>query len=188
VTVTEVARPRRARQTVFDMLRSFGLMVLVVGVTLLFVPSLLHPSAKDKFPAFDYSDVSEGFHQVSGVEPLVPSGLPSGWRATAGTLTGTRADEHMHVGFAAPGSSYAGLDEAVGPSTALVSSVLGPAGTTGHGSVMVDGARWQRRASSRGEVALVHRSGPLTVVVTGSASQSSLVALAGSLQPDAGTG
>jgi hypothetical protein len=34
----------------------------------------------------------------------------------------------------------------------------------------------------------VHRSGPLTVVVTGSASQSSLVALAGSLQPDAGTG
>ncbi len=94
----------------------------------------------------------------------------------------------MHVGFAAPDSSYAGLDEAVGPSAALVSSVLGPAGASAHGTVLVDGARWQRRTSSRGEGALVHRSGPLTVVVTGSASQRSLVALAASLRIASGSG
>jgi hypothetical protein len=170
------------------MARSFGLMVLVVGVTLLFVPTLLHPSAKDKFPAFDYSDVAEGFHQVSGVAPLVPSGLPSSWRATAGTLTGTRANEHMHVGFAAPGQSYAGVDEAVGPSAALVSTVLGPAGAPAHGNVTVDGVRWARRTSSRGEIALVRRAGRLTVVVTGSASQPSLEVLAGSLRPASGLG
>jgi uncharacterized protein YjeT (DUF2065 family) len=170
------------------MLRSFGLMVVVVGVTLLFVPSLLHPSSKDRFPPFDYSDILEGFHQVSGVAPLTPTGLPSTWRATAGTLTGARTDEHLHIGFAAPGQSYAGLDEAVGASASVIRSVLGPAGATGNGSVQVDGARWQRRTSSRGELALVHRDGRLTLVVTGSASQPSLESLAASLRTDTGPG
>lgn len=166
------------------MLRSFGLMAVVVGATLLFVPALLHPSAKDKFPAFDYSGIVEGFHQVSGVTPLVPGPLPSSWRPTAGTLTGTRDSEHMHIGYAAPGQSYAGLDESLVPTASLVSSLLGAAGARVNGRVSVDGVAWQRRTSSRGEVALVHRSGRIAVIVTGSASQPSLVALAASLHPD----
>jgi hypothetical protein len=185
VTVTEVAKPRRGRETVFDMVRSFGLMVVVVGVTLLFVPSLLHPSAKDRFPTFDSSGVVEGFHQVAGATALVPRSLPAGFKATAGSLTGPSTAEHLHIGYAAPGSSYAGLDEAVGPTSELVGSVLGAAGATGHGTVAVDGVAWQRRTSSRGETALVHRTGRITVVVTGSASQPVLVALAASLRPAA---
>jgi hypothetical protein len=185
VTVTEVAKPRRGRETAFDMVRSFGLMVVVVGVTLLFVPSLLHPSAKDRFPAFDSAGVVEGFHQVTGLTPQVPVSLPSTFKATAGSLTGPAAAEHLHIGYAAPGSSYAGLDEAIGPTAGLVSSVLGAAGASVKGTVTVDGVAWQRRTSSRGEVALVHRIGRISVVVTGSAAQPVLVTLAASLRPAA---
>jgi hypothetical protein len=182
----DVARPRRARQTVFDMARSLGLMAVVVGATLLFVPSLLHPSKADRFPAFDYSDVLDGFHQVTGVTALAPTGLPSSWRATSGTLTGPTRTEHLLVGFAAPGSTYAGLEESVGPSAALVGTALGPSGARAHGTVPVGGVLWQRRTSSKGETALLHRSGRVTVIVTGSASLRSLVSLAASLHPTAG--
>jgi hypothetical protein len=170
------------------MVRSFGLMVVVVGVTLLFVPSLLHPSAKDRFPAFDSSGVAEGFHQVTGVTAQVPASLPSSFKATAGSLTGPAATEHLHIGYAAPGSSYAGLDEAIGPTTGLVSRVLGAAGASVNGAVGVDGVTWQRRTSARGEVALVRRIGRITVVVTGSASEPALVTLAASLRPAAQSG
>jgi hypothetical protein len=152
-------------------------------VTLLFVPSLLHPSAKDKFPAFDASGLVAGFHDVTGHAALVPGSLPSGFTATSGTLTGPATTERMHIGYAAPGQSFAGLDESAGPTSDLVTTVLGAAGTTVKGTVRVDGVAWQRRISSRGEVALVHLSGGVTVVVTGSASLPSLVALAASLHP-----
>jgi hypothetical protein len=182
---TEVVKPRRGRETAFDMIRSFGLMIIVVGVTLLFVPSLLHPSAKDKFPAFDASDLVAGFHDVTGRAALVPAPLPAGFTPTSGSLTGPAATERMHIGYAAPGQSFAGLDEGVGPTSGLVATVLGAAGTTVRGTVPVAGVAWQRRTSTRGEVALVHRSGGITAVVTGSASESMLVALAASLHPSA---
>jgi Protein of unknown function (DUF4245) len=183
VTVTEVAKPRRGRETVFDMVRSFGLMVVVVGATLLFVPSLLHPSAKDRFPPFDTSGVVAGFHDVSGHTALVPATLPPGWTPTSGGVSGSAATEDLHIGYAAPGKSFAGLNESVGPTAGLVATVLGAAGAHVSGTVPVDGVAWQRRTSSRGEVALVHRSGGIAVVVTGSASQPNLVALAASLRP-----
>jgi Protein of unknown function (DUF4245) len=185
---TDVVKPRRGRETAFDMVRSFGLMIVVVGATLLFVPSLLHPSAKDKFPAFDASGLVAGFHDVTGHAALVPGPLPSGFTPTSGTLTGPAATERMHIGYAAPGQSFAGLDESVGPTSDLVATVLGAPGTTVKGTVAVGGVAWQRRTSSRGEVALVHRSGGITVVVTGSASQPSLVALTASLHPSAQSG
>jgi hypothetical protein len=184
-TQTEVVKPRRGRETAFDMIRSFGLMVVVVGVTLLFVPSLLHPSAKDKFPAFDASGLIDGFHDVTGHAALVPGPLPAGFTPTAGTLTGPAAGERMHIGYAAPAQSFAGLDESVGPTSGLVATVLGAAGTTVDGTVPISGVAWQRRTSSRGEVALVRRSSGITVVVTGSASEPTLVALAASLRPAA---
>jgi hypothetical protein len=183
VTVTEVAKPRRGRETVFDMARSFGLMVVVVGATLLFVPSLLHPSAKDRFPAFDTSGLVAGFHDVTGQAALVPGALPAGWRPTSGGLSGPAATEDMHIGYAAPGQSFAGLNESVGPTTGLVSTVLGSAGAAVKGTVSVGGVAWQRRTSSRGELALVHRVGAVAVVVTGSAAEPELVTLAASLHP-----
>jgi hypothetical protein len=165
------------------MVRSIGLIVVVTAVTLIFVPGLIHPSSKDKFPAVDYSSYVSGFHQVTGKTALVPTPVPSGWKANAGTLTPPAAIEHLHIGFVVPGSQYAGLDESVGPMSTLVSKVLGKAGLTVTGSTQLDGATWQARKSSRGELAITRRADGINVVITGSASGVDLEHLAESLQP-----
>jgi hypothetical protein len=166
-----------------DMARSIGLMALVVGVTLLAVPGLLHPGKSQRFPPVDYSDYVHGFGEVTGQAALVPQGLPGDWRANAGALTGTKHTAHLHIGWAVPGSAYAGLEESVAPPATFIPSVLGRRGATVTGSASISGTRFDRRTSSRGEPALTRTVGGVTVVVTGSASAAQLATLAGSLQP-----
>jgi hypothetical protein len=178
-----VAKPKRGSETAWDMIRSIGLILVVVAVTLIFVPGLLHPTKSDKFPAVDYSSYVSGFRQVTGHAALVPSPQPSGWKANAGTLNGPKATERFHVGFAVPGTQYAGLDESVGPMSMLVSTVLGKRGLTVTGSTHIDGAVWTTRLSARGEPALTRTVNGVNVVVTGSATGVQLEQLVGALQP-----
>jgi hypothetical protein len=177
------SKPRRRGASLADMARSFGLMAVVVGVTLIFVPGLLSPSSSQKMAPVDYTPYLAGFHTETGVAALAPTPQPAGFRANAGSLSGHRSTAHLHVGFAVPGSHYAGLEESVAPPTAFLSSVLGARGTTATGSKPIAGETWRTRVSSRGEPALTRRFGRVTVVVTGSATPAELAALAGSLQP-----
>jgi Protein of unknown function (DUF4245) len=179
--VPDAPRSKRASQTVWDMVRSLGLVALILGVTLIFVPNLFHPNHDAEFPAADYSDVTSGFHQVTGERALVPVLLPSGWKANAASLTGPAASEHLHIGWASPGSKYAGLDESVGPSAAFITSILGPAGAAVHGTSVINQATWQIRTSSRGEYAITRTDGDRTIVITGSAGRQAQRILAASL-------
>jgi hypothetical protein len=181
VTTTDVAPPKRGRQTAADMVRSLGLIGVVIAATLIFVPGLFHPSKSQRFPAVDYADYVSGFHQVTGETALTPSSLPSGWTANAGALTGPAAAEHLHIGWAAPGAKYAGLEESVENAAAFVPSILGTRGSTVTGRVPIDGATWQTRTSSRGEYSLSATIGAITVVITGSATEAQLQGLAASL-------
>jgi len=165
------------------MARSLGLMAAVIVVLLLFVPGLLHPSKSQRFPGVTYGDDVTGFHQVTGLDAAVPSsGSLSGWKATSATLTGDRTDERLRIGWATPGQHYAELDDVVGSSTAVVTSVLGAKASTVTGTVTVDGVAWQRRTSQRGETALTHSDGRVTEMVTGSATVQQLQQLAASLR------
>lgn len=181
MTVAEAPRRRRG-QSVGDMVRSFGLMAVVVAVTLVFVPGLFHPSKSQRFPAVDYSDYVTGFHRLSDRAALVPTRLPDSWKANAGRLTGTRRTAHLHIGWAVPGSDYAGLEESVIPAPGFIRSVLGPRGETVTGARRIGGVSWQQRTSARGELALTRTTAGLTVVVTGSASPQQLTTLAASLR------
>jgi hypothetical protein len=165
------------------MVRSIGLIIAVVAVTLIFVPGLIHPSNSDKFPAVDYSSYVAGFKTVTGQSAFVPTPQPSGWKANAGMLNGPAATEHLHVGFVVPGSQYAGLDESVGGMSSLVRTVLGKPGLAVTGSTQIDGATWQARKSSRGELAITRRANGVNIVITGSAGGEQLELLARSLQP-----
>jgi Protein of unknown function (DUF4245) len=186
VTTTEpaerVAKPKRGSETLLDMVRSLGLILVVVAVTLLFVPGLVHPSKSDRFPAFDYSDDVAGFHQVTGLTALAPVSLPSGWKANAGALTGPARAEHLHIGWATPGSKYAGLEESVVPLNRFAVSVLGKGTSIASGTVSIGGVAWQTRTSARGEYSLTRRVGGISVVVTGSATDARLRLLAASLR------
>ena len=183
VSTADVARPRRVGQTVSDMARSLGLMAAVIVALLFLGPAraLIFPGA-DRLAPVDYSLEVTKFTTGSGLPAITPSALPASWRANAARLSvSARLGEHLHIGWAVPGSRFAGLDEATGDPTLLLRSVLGaPAGTV-VGQQVIDGAPWDVRRSARGEQALTHNFGSVLVVVTGSATGRQLTLLATSL-------
>jgi hypothetical protein len=164
------------------MVRSLGLIAVIVAVSLIFVPGLLHPSKSDRFPAADYSSDVTGFHQVTGKVAPAPGRLPSGWHSNAASLTGPAAAEHLHVGFASPNTTYAGLEESVVAMSPFARTVLGQRGTAVTGQTRIGGVIWQSRMSSRGELALSRRVNGVSVIITGSASGEQLELLAASLR------
>lgn len=184
---TDVVKTKSAKDTIFDMVRSLGLIVVILGLTLLFVPGLLHPSKSQRVQPVDFSPVVIGFHQVNGIDALVPAQVPSGWTATSQRLVHNTAFSYgrLHIGFASPGSTYAGLEEAPATPPTLVQTILGAKGLTSTGSVTVNGQVWSERTSQAGEMSLVRTTRGVTVVITGSAPLSEQEALATSLRPSA---
>ena len=164
-----------------DMVRSLGLIAVIIAITLIFVPSLLHPGKSERFPAVDYSDYVSGFKTVTGHSALTPMPAPKGFAANAGALTGPKAAEHLHIGFATPGAKYAGLEESVAPATSFARSVIGASGAIAIGQVAIDGVAWKVSTSTRGEYSLRRTFGAVTVIVTGSATVPQLQSLAASL-------
>jgi len=162
--------------------RSLGLMAVVIAVLLLIGPArtLVFPGGATMQPV-DYSHRVAAFKDVAGIV-LAPTDLPPGWRSNVATFDSTGGRAHLHVGFATPGSRFAGFDESNGPSAQLIRSVLGARGTAATGTTTIAGQTWEERRSRRGEQALTLTTGPLTIVVTGSATDAQLRALAGSLR------
>jgi hypothetical protein len=143
----------------------------------------LHPSKSQRVQPIDYSDVVVGFKQVTGRLAETPANLPTTWKATSRSLTHKGSYAHLHIGFVAPDSKYAALEEATGNPNALITSVLGTKGLTQTGTTMINGETWSERTSQRGETSLVRASPRLTVVITGSTAEADQRALAASLQP-----
>jgi Protein of unknown function (DUF4245) len=182
VTTTDSAPPKRARQSVADMLRSLAVVGVVIAVTLIFVPGLLHPSKSQRYVGVtDDSDYLSGFHRLSGRAALAPV-VPKTWTINAASLDGNRADAHVHIGYVTPGSRYAGLDESVRHGGGFVASILGPQGAAVTGSMRIGDRTWQIRTSARGEYSLTDVIDGLSVVITGNASDAQLQELAGSLR------
>src|SRR4051812_6952489 len=157
------------------MVRSLGLMAVIVAA-LLFIGAryLIMPGSADRAPAADYTSVVHDFPRAAGAPVLAPTSLPPAWRANAARLTTPPGVTQLHIGWAVPGSRYAGLDEASGSPAALITAVLGSAGETVRGTTMIAGAVWQQRTSSLGERAYTRQAGKVTVVVTGNATDEQL--------------
>jgi hypothetical protein len=178
----DVVRPKRVSATVFDMVRSLGVLAVVVALTLIFVPGLLHPSKSQRYQPVSYSDYTEGFQQVTGLRALVPTGLAKPWYANGGTLVHAGKDAHLHIGWVTPTNEYAALEESNTTSRPFIEAVLGEQGLTVTGTQQIDGATWDRRVSARGENSLSHKVGGITVVITGSATPAQEAELAASLR------
>jgi hypothetical protein len=164
------------------MVRSLGL-ILVIIVGLLFIGparALIFPG-KDRMPAVDYTAAIKGFDDVGGSPAVVPSGLPSNWRANAANAGNISSAPHLHIGWAVPGSAFAGLDEGTGDPQALLRSVAGRDALQVRGSTTIAGEVWSVRRSDRGETVLARDVNGTYVVITGNASDAQLRLLAGSL-------
>ena len=177
----DVVVPARPVKTFTDMARSLGLMAVVIAALLLLGPArtLVFPGGAKMKPV-DYGDQVSAFAKVAG-SVLSPVGVPHDWRANAATFDSEARIARLHIGFATPGSDFAGLDETNGPAGRLIADVLGARGSTVTGTTTIEGQSWDLRRSDRGEEALTTTAGGLTVVITGSASDQQLRTLAGSL-------
>jgi hypothetical protein len=152
----DVVRPKRAAATVLDMVRSLGLMLVIVAVTLVFVPGLFHPSKSQKVQPYDYSDDVTGFRQVTGLSALTPHGLASGWYSNSARLTHRGPTATLYIGWVSPTKKYAALYESNSTSIATA-------------------------APRAGDHTLRRTVGPLSIVITGSASPAELSQLAAAL-------
>ena len=180
---TDVVRPQRARFAMADMVRSLGLLIVIIAVLLFIGParSLILPGGKDKMPAVDYSGDITGFDKVASAPALVPAGLPTNWRANAANVDNTSGSPHLHIGWAVPGTAFAGLDEGTGDSNALLRQVTGSASLPSRGTTTIGGDTWTVRRSSRGETTYTRDVNGVFVIVTGNANDAQLRLLAASL-------
>lgn len=180
---TDTVRPQRARFALADMVRSLGLLVVVIAALLFIGParSLVLPGSKDKMPAVDYGGYVAGFNELAAPPAVVPAGLPASWRANAGNLTHTATTAHLHIGWAVPGTAFAGLDEGTGSPDALLRLVTGAASLQSRGTTTIGADTWTIRRSTRGETVLTRDVNGVFVIVTGNATDAQLRLLAGSL-------
>jgi hypothetical protein len=152
-----VVRPKRVAGTVLDMVRSLGLLAVIVAVTLIFVPGLLHPSKSQRVQPASYRDDAAGFRQVTGVAAITPVGLPQGWYPNSARLAHKGTNATLYIGWVSPSGKYAALYESNNPRASF------PA------------AKATDRSTSR-------RIGDLTILITGSVSQAELNQLSASLR------
>jgi len=183
VPETEIARPQRARFALADMVRSLGLILVVIAALLFIGPAraLIFPG-KDRMAPVDYTGAVTGFDDVAGSRAVVPDSLPSNWRANAAGVDNISSAPHLHIGWAVPGTAFAGLDEGTGNANALLRSVTGRDSLNVRGTTTIGHNVWSVRRSDRGETVLTRNAGGTFVVITGNASDVQLRLLAASLR------
>jgi hypothetical protein len=115
----------------------------------------------------------------------VPSPVPDGWRATSASYeTGTQPA--WHLGMLTDDRKYVGVEESRDSTQDLVAEHVDPDATRGK-DVQIDGATWQSWRDVGGDYAVVRRldgpdGTPESVLVVGSAPESQVRDLAGSLE------
>ena len=119
---------------------------------------------------------------------LVPSGLATGYRPTSVHTDAGDAVEGepvtVQIGYVTPSGRYAGFLVTDDPGAEPLEAVL--EGATADGEVDIDGEVWTRSVTERGETALTRTEDGVTLLVTGSAGDDELRAVADAVQPYAG--
>lgn len=173
-----MARGGRGRESTADMVRSLGLVLVLVAVVFFFA----QPPASDakKIRVIDpTSDVQAFASAVPG--GAVPRLLPAGWRSTVSAYDPDT--QILRVGWVTPKGSYAEYAATGRPGPSFVADLTGAAPRTG--SVEIAGVSWaQHRA---GAATSLVRSYGSSVVVLGTlrdtASLDELRVLAAALAP-----
>lgn len=165
--------------------RSLGVVVLVVAALAL-VAAVALPSRRAEgraaTPTVDYAPSVDRMRDIAGHAVWVPRGLGAGWRPIATEVSGGGGEpSQWRLGFLSPGGEYAAVaqsDEPSGPYAKRLTSDGVP-----QGGQRVNGVPWSRYLrESKDQRSLVRTAGPVTIVVSGTASYAELGRLAGALR------
>ena len=170
----------RGPHTVGDMLRSLGLVLVVVLVVVLIT---FRPQGQ-AVTVVDYRGLLAGARSGAAFPLVGPVGLPDTWKATSATYQPPAQGlgvTSWHIGFVTGDGQYAGFEQTNGVVDGVLRDVLGDPVDQKRTS-QVGGVGWERWADSAGDRrALVRTAAGVTVVVDGTADWPELERLAGSL-------
>jgi len=157
--VTEVEeKPKRGRETTLDMVRSLGLVMIIVVMIWFFA----QPPSSDE-QEIRVVDPSADVMAFSSDQPgvPVPTGLPDRWRPTSSTYLA--GEQLLRVGYVTPSDTYAEYAAVAGPVVEVRDAY------TGDGvlreEVVVDGDAWELYEDADGSLSMVRTYGEITVVV-----------------------
>jgi len=164
------AKRKRGRETAADMLRSLGVVLLLV-IALWF---LARPPDGDE-QAVRVVDPTADIAQLQAAAPGVPAphGLPTQWRATSSTLD----PQGLRIGYVTPAGQYVEYASGTGPE--FVADITGQGGQAG--TVDVGGVTWRQVTDGEDHTTLVRDVAGHQVAVGGvreTASDDELRALA----------
>ena len=177
--------------------RSPGGLVGAMIVTVLFVVAFValrgfvRENESSPVRTVDYKSWVKAGRADGKLTVQVPSPVPAGWEATSASYeTGT--EPAWHLGMLTEDRKYVGVEESRDSTQDLVDEHVDPDATRGK-DVRIDGATWQTWRDAGGDYAVVRAldgpdGTPESVLVVGSAPESQVRDLAGSLRDDTTTG
>jgi hypothetical protein len=171
----EAVRPRGNR-TIGDTLRSLVPLVVLVMLAVW----VMWPRVGSRVHVIDPSGDLRDAARIGLFTVESPHGLSSGWQPTSSQLDQPTAEVlTIQIGYLTPAQQYARYVQSNVRTDSLLDTQV--PGATIDGSVPVDGRTWLRYRTPKGELALV-LPGKATLLVTGSAGQDELTAMASSLR------
>lgn len=159
------------------------LVALALILALWGMTRLVNRDAHTQVETVDYSASLATARARAPFDVLAPKPVQAGWRATSVQWSGSGPLVSWHLGFLTARGEYVGLEQGNENSAAFVTEST-PADEPGP-PVEIDGQVWASLTTSDGvEHALVLAQDKVTTVVTGTVTQSELVAYVKSLSPD----
>jgi len=137
-------------------------------------------------PTVDYSGWVRSAKQDGRLQVLVPSVVPSGWRATSASYD-SGVVPHWHLGMLIEDKTYVGLDESLSPMDDMVSKYLSKGAKRGE-VVTVRGQKWQSWTDTQGDYVLARSFAapkgklPEQILVGGSATPAQVRSYVASLR------
>jgi hypothetical protein len=173
-----MAERKRGRESAGDMVRSLGLVLLIV-LTVFFFARPPHSDEKKIRVVDPTSDVQGFASAVPG--GVVPRAMPAGWRTTVSRYD--PESQLLRVGWVTPGGHYAEYAATPHPTPGFLSDITGAAPKSD--PVQIDGMSWTQYRQDD-VISLVRTFGPTTVVLgtlRDTATLDELRVLAGRLAP-----
>ncbi len=177
---------RANRMSAANMIRS--LLPLVVLCLLLVGWQAFRTSSEDTVREVDPASTVRLAAERADYPLQAPAGLPEDYRPTSARTDAGFAEAGdpvtLEIGFLTPSEEFAGFTVSDDVRAEPVRDVLD--GSSEEGPVDVDGESWTRVTTERGETALTREDGGVVVVVSGSASDDELRAVAAAVRPVGG--